>query len=197
MSEATENAKAVFLDRDGVINPLVYNPVTLVYESPNSPDDFEVYPYVKKSLELLKLSGYKTIVVSNQPSFAKGKATWENIKEIERKLYDFSVGNGCLLDDYYYCYHHPEGIVPEYSIVCKCRKPGTLLPEQAVNKYDLDKSLCYFIGDSDTDIMCGKAMGFVTVRIGSERPVSNSGAVAPDMFASDLYKAVLDIVNRR
>ena len=193
-------SKAVFLDRDGVINPMVYNPVTQAYESPHNPGDFTIFPYVKKSLELLKLSGYKIIVVSNQPSYAKGKATLENIKKIGRLLYDFSNENGGLIDDFYYCYHHPEGIVPEYTTICRCRKPGTLFLEQAVSKHDLDKSMCWFIGDSDTDIICGKAMGFRTVKITNEQsqePPGKNGAAAPDlpdMLAPDLLKAANQIL---
>jgi len=195
-------SKAVFLDRDGVINPLVYNPATQAYESPHDPGDFAVFPHVKESLELLKLSGYIIIVVSNQPSFAKGKTTLENIKEIGRLLNEFSNENGGLIDDFYYCYHHPQGIVPEYTTVRRCRKPGTLFLEQAVSKYDLDKGMCWFVGDSDTDIICGKAMGFRTVKISNEQTQesqSKNGAVAPDLpdvFAPDLLKAAKEIINR-
>ena len=66
-------SKAVFLDRDGVINPLVYNSVTSEYESPHSPEDFSIYPYVINSLKLIKEKYYKIIIISNQPSYAKGK----------------------------------------------------------------------------------------------------------------------------
>jgi len=212
--------KAVFMDRDGVINPLVYNPVTQAHESPHNPCDFTIYPYVKESLELLRSSGYKIIVVSNQPSFAKGKATLENIKEIGRLLHEFSDENGGLIDEFYYCYHHPEGIVPEYAVACRCRKPGTLFPEQAMSKHGLDKSMCWFIGDSDTDIICGKAMGFRTVKIsnaapqgplsksdaarpGAARPgaatpdAARPGAATPDAFATDLLKAANEITSRK
>ena len=182
--------KAVFLDRDGVINPLVYNMETGEYESPHYPEDFSIFTYVLKSISLLKEHGYKIIVVSNQPSYAKGKTSMENLRAIEKLLEDFSEENGKLIDKFYYCYHHPDGIVPEYSGKCECRKPGTLFLEDAVKKFNLDAATCCFIGDQDTDIKCGKAMGMRTVKINNKHSSKKSGAEKPDRFAANLLEAV-------
>jgi D-glycero-D-manno-heptose 1,7-bisphosphate phosphatase len=186
--------KAVFLDRDGVINPLVYNINTGEYESPNYPEEFSIYSYVLKSLKLIKENKFKIIIVSNQPSYAKGKASLENIRAIEKLLFDFSVENGGLVDEFYYCYHHPEGIIPEYAISCRCRKPNTLFPEKAVEKFNLDKANCYFVGDQDADIKCGKTMGFKTVKINNVHSAHKSGRETPDIFAADLYEAALQVI---
>jgi D-glycero-D-manno-heptose 1,7-bisphosphate phosphatase len=186
--------KAVFLDRDGVINPLVYNPGTLEYESPHYPEDFSVYPYVLKSLRILRQHGFKVIVVSNQPSYAKGKTSLENIKVIAGLLQDFSDEEGGLIDAFYYCYHHPGGVVSEYSRVCDCRKPNTLFVEQSIKRFDLDRSLCYFVGDQDTDVRCGKNANITAVKINNKHSRKKSGAEQPDFFAENLYDAVLKIV---
>jgi len=186
-------SKAIFLDRDGVINPLVYNPSTSEYESPHYPEDFSLYTYVLKSLKLIKKQGFKVFIISNQPSYAKGKATLENIRTIERLLFDFSVENGGLIDEFYYCYHHPNGIVPEYTISCRCRKPNTLFVEKALGEFYLDKGKCCFVGDQDTDIECGKAMGFYTVKINNKHSINKSGLVTPDDFAANLYEAAMKI----
>ena len=105
--------KAIFLDRGGVINSLVYNFNTQEYESPHCPKDFSMYTYVQEPLKLFKEHGFKIIVVSNQPSYAIGKTSLENIKAIEQLLLDFSAENGKLIDDFYYCYHHPEQDIKE------------------------------------------------------------------------------------
>ena len=192
--------KAVFLDRDGVINPLVYNQSTTEYESPHCPEDFSIYTHVLKSLKLCKEHGFKLIVVSNQPSFAKGKTTLENIQAIEGLLTAFSEENGRLIDAYYYCYHHPDGVVPEYKGFCRCRKPGTLFLEQAVERFALDKSGCFFVGDQDTDIQCGKAMGIYTIKINNRHSKRKSGVQTPDEFAEDLFDAaskMVAIINSR
>jgi D-glycero-D-manno-heptose 1,7-bisphosphate phosphatase len=185
--------KAVFLDRDGVINPLVYNVETGEYESPHYPEDFSIYTYALKSLKLLKEHGYKNIIVSNQPSYAKGKTSLENIKAIENLLYTFSEENGCLIDEYYYCYHHPDGIIPEYTQKCLCRKPGTLFLKKAIDEYDLDVRECYFIGDQDTDIKCGNSMGLCTIKINNKHSIKKSGVEAPNYTVSNLFEAAMKI----
>ena len=183
----------MFLDRDGVINPLVYNLETSEYESPHYPEDFSIYPYVLKSLRLFKEHGFKIIVISNQPSYAKGKTTLENIKAIEKLLEDFSIENGNLIDKACYCYHHPNGIVLEYAVSCRCRKPNTLFLEKSIKSLDLDKAECYFVGDQDSDIECGKSMGLYAIKINNKHSMHKSGLIVPDDYASDLYEAALKI----
>ena len=186
--------KAVFLDRDGVINPLVYNKNTSEYESPHYPEDFSIYIYVPRALRLIKEHGYKIILISNQPSYAKGKTTLENIKKIEELLKEYSTENGTLIDEYYYCYHHPNGIVPEYAVPCQCRKPGVLFLENAVEKFDLDIKNCFFIGDQDSDIKCGKTMGCKTIKINNKHSMSKGSKEEPDCFAANLYEAAVKII---
>ena len=165
--------KAVFLDRDGVINPLVYNLNTKCYESPKVPEDFSVFTYTARALRLLKDNGFRNIVVSNQPDYAKGKATKENLNLITELLLNWSIENDYLIDEFYYCYHHPNGIVPEYTCDCKCRKPGTLFVEQAIKKYGLDRLRCIFVGDRKTDIQCAEKAKLRSVRILSPHPQDN------------------------
>jgi D-glycero-D-manno-heptose 1,7-bisphosphate phosphatase len=164
--------KAVFLDRDGVINRLVFNDKTNAYESPKQPCDFEIFDNTAHALALLKNCGYRNIVVSNQPDFAKGKAAMTDLLAIADMLTAFSERNGGLLDESYYCYHHPNGIVPELTQICRCRKPGTLFVEQAIAKFDLDRSLCFFIGDRKTDMQCGQNAGLRTLLIQSKQSPS-------------------------
>jgi len=188
--------KAVFLDRDGVINPPVYNPETSEYESPHYPEDYSIYPVVLKSLKKLIAGNYRLFIVSNQPSYAKGKATLENLKAIEKLLADYFKENGIIIDEYYYCYHHPNGVVDGYSGECKCRKPGTLFLEDAIERYGLIAEGCWFVGDRDTDITCGKAMGMRTIQIKNKNVGDKAGNEAPDGFASDIYEAAKIIIGR-
>ena len=188
--------KAVFLDRDGVINPLVYNLATCEYESPNAPEEYSVYPWLLKSLRMLKQRGFLLFVISNQPSFAKGKTSLENIKAIEKLLQGYVEENGCIIDGYYYCYHHPEGIVPGYGGPCGCRKPGTLFLLKAQDEFDLCFKECYFIGDQDTDIMCGKAVGMETIKIENKHSAQKSGREEPGSYAANLYEAAKIIASK-
>jgi len=188
--------KAVFLDRDGVINPPVYNPETSEFESPHSPEDYSVYPMVIKAMKLLAENRYRLFIVSNQPSYAKGKTTLENLHAIEQVLSDHLSENGIFPDGFYYCYHHPDGVVAEYSIQCRCRKPGTLFLEDATERFGLITGDCWFVGDRDTDVACGKAMGMKTVQIKNKYAGKNAGNEVPDEYARDVYEAALIITGR-
>lgn len=189
--------KATFLDRDGVLNPLVYNLETGEYESPHYPEDFSIYPYVAPALKQLLEAGFLLFLVSNQPSYAKGKTTLENIKNIQLQFEEYLAYEGIEFQEFYYCYHHPQGIVPEYSIQCRCRKPGTQFLEEAQLRYELDLQNSWFIGDQDTDVECGQLMGIRTVLIqnkhSSKKRVKNGSAFT----ANNLGEAVQIVCEKR
>lgn len=186
--------RAVFLDRDGVMNPLIYNMATGEYESPHEPDDFSVYTYLLKSLRLLRNQGFNIFLISNQPSYAKGKTSLENIKAIENMLKTYVEENGEFIDGYYYCYHHPEGCVPDYSVSCDCRKPGIRFLLDAARAYDLDLASCFFVGDQDTDIQCGKSANMKTIKICNKHSLDKSGEIEPDAFVLNIYEAAERII---
>lgn len=185
--------KAVFLDRDGVINRLVFNPDTGQYESPHHVRDLVVNPRVYQSLKSLMKENFLLFLVSNQPSYAKGKTTLENIREIHGELHKQLAGNGILFAEYYYCYHHPEGIVPEYSGTCDCRKPSPYFLLKAREKYQLDFNQSWMVGDQDTDIMCGQRCGVKTILVENEHSTSKRGRSQPDFTVPDLDEAVRTI----
>jgi D-glycero-D-manno-heptose 1,7-bisphosphate phosphatase len=134
--------KAVFLDRDGVINETVYRPEKDISE-PHHIDEFRIIPHVPEALQRLKAAGYKLIVISNQPSVAWGYTGEELLKEID----DVMLGLG--IDGIYYCKHGPkEG--------CSCRKPKPGLIEQAAKDHNIDISQSHLVGDRLVDIQTGK-----------------------------------------
>lgn len=182
--------KAVFLDRDGVVNPLVFNQKTCVYESPKSVEEFRMFPYVPEALRKLKASGYLTFIVSNQPDAAKGKAKMEDLQKIEQSFAEFCLQHGGLIDKFYYCHHHPNGVVPEYTQICRCRKPGTLFLEQARDNFQVCLSESYLIGDRESDILCGINAGCKTIRIIPEHGQENSEYSRADTCVSNLLEAV-------
>jgi D-glycero-D-manno-heptose 1,7-bisphosphate phosphatase len=176
-------SRAVFLDRDGVINPLAYNSVTGEYDSPHCLEDFVPYPYAKEAIRSLKEAGFFVIVVSNQPGHAKGKVSLEVLTAIERQL-DGWVDKTC------FCHHHPNGIVPEYTGACECRKPGTLFLQAAAHEFGLDPAQCWFVGDRDTDTECGRRFGCRTVKVNYPPSAKHSGTVEADYYCVDLQEAV-------
>jgi D-glycero-D-manno-heptose 1,7-bisphosphate phosphatase len=185
--------RAVFLDRDGVINELVMNPGTGEYEPPHSPEDLSVFPYVIDSLHILLNAGFVLFLISNQPDFAKGKTTMENIRAVQTRLNEIFEDSGIHFQEYCYCYHHPDGIEPEYSISCECRKPKPYFIIRSAKKYHLDLHRSWMIGDRDSDIVCGKAAGTRTIAIEYKYSIPHRGKSCPDFIAANLNESV-DII---
>ncbi len=185
-------AKAVFLDRDGVINPNTFNKNTGECESPYYPEDFELFPWSLQSLRNLQEYKFKLFLISNQPAYAKGKASLENLKAIQDKFHAILMKNSIQFAEYYYCYHHPQGIVPELSIECNCRKPGTFFLEEAKKKYSLDMSSSWIIGDRGADVICGQRAGVKTIMIINQKDMrrENTKRIKPNYKAKNLLKAV-------
>lgn len=181
---------AIFLDRDGVINSLVLNPKTNEYEAPANQNDFKLFPYVIEALKELQSLDYKLFLISNQPDYAKGKTTLENLCLVHNKLDSILKENNIIFTEYYYCYHHPEGIIPEYSLKCKCRKPGNLFLTQAQAKYNLEFPKSWMIGDSDVDIFCGQSVKARTILVKTRESAHRTGKSTPEYIVNNLQEAI-------
>lgn len=190
--------RGVFLDRDGVINPNVFNKATGEWDSPHHPKDFELFPWSIESLNQLQEKKFKLFLISNQPSYAKGKTSLENIKSVHEKFHSILMDNQIYFNEYYYCYHHPQGVVPELSVECRCRKPGIFFLSEAEKKYSLDMSLSWLIGDRDSDIICGEKAGVRTIMILSQEEQQAKKTVEsnPDFIAANLLEAANIIIQK-
>jgi D-glycero-D-manno-heptose 1,7-bisphosphate phosphatase len=189
MGSGTVMRRAVFLDRDGVINRLFFNCQTGEYESPLVAADLEIYPWVLESLYNIKEMGFLLFLVSNQPSFAKGKTSLENLKEIHARLHELLTENGIYFTEYYYCFHHPNGIVPEMTCICQCRKPSPFFLKKAEAEYRLNLHESWFIGDQDSDIYCGQSCGLKTILIEEGCSENKRGESVPSFRSQDLKEA--------
>lgn len=147
--------KAIFLDRDGTINKYVGFLRNI--------DDFELIDGVTEAIRRINQSGYLAIVVTNQPVIARGEVTWEELREIHKKMETLLGKDGAYIDGIYICPHHPdkgfEGERPEYKFDCDCRKPKPGLLLQAAHDFNIDLSQSIMIGDSDRDVEAGKNAG--------------------------------------
>jgi D-glycero-D-manno-heptose 1,7-bisphosphate phosphatase len=187
--------KAVFLDRDGVLNELVLNHVTGEYEPPHSPDDLILFPYMIESLRVLQDADFELFLVSNQPDYAKGKTTLENIYAVHERFDHILKMDGIHFREYYYCYHHPNGIVPEYSVSCECRKPKPYFLLKAAQDYCINLKNSWLIGDRDSDIECGKVAGTRTIMVEEPHSSGLRGSSHPDNRAANLKDALTIILH--
>lgn len=147
--------RAVFLDRDGTIN--VYKGFL------TSIDDFELIAGVSEAIKKLNESRYLVIVVTNQPVIARGECSYEELDSIHAKMETLLGMDGAYIDGLFYCPHHPDkgfdGEVPELKIECNCRKPKPGLFFMAAEKYNIDISKSYMIGDDMRDMQAGQNAG--------------------------------------
>jgi D-glycero-D-manno-heptose 1,7-bisphosphate phosphatase len=189
--------RAVFLDRDGVLNYNVINSETGDWESPHKPEDLKLFPWTIKSLQKLQRLEFRLFLVSNQPSYAKGKTSLENIQKIQEAMHTILTSNNILFTEYFYCYHHPQGIMPEVSKNCDCRKPGAKFLVDTQARYQLDMPNSWMIGDRDSDIFCGQKAGTKTIMIRNQEEFNSQKAdkSSPDFTVDDLAEAVKIIVN--
>ena len=162
-------SKAAFLDRDGVLNELVYFEEAGIVDSPFHEDQLRLLPGVAEALCLLRETGFETVVISNQPVVAKGHCHRVRLDGITRRLHDLLAREGARLDAVYYCLHHPEAKLRELRVNCECRKPKPGLLQRAAVERGLDLSRSVFIGDSITDVLAGRAAGCRTALLGRVR----------------------------
>lgn len=187
--------KAVFLDRDGVLNALVYRPEEDLWDSPYSLEEFQTLPGGAEAVKILKELQFLVIVVSNQPGVAKGKCRPELLNMMDREIQRELGQQGASLDGIYYCLHHPSGIVEPYGRVCDCRKPKPGLLFKAAQEHDIDLSGSYLVGDRMVDLEAGQAAGCRTILI-DKSPAggfNSTHRVEPDWIAEDLVKAARKI----
>ena len=143
--------KAVFLDRDGVLNRVIvrdgkpYPPASLA--------ELEILPDVPEALAALKKHGFLLLVVTNQPDVARGKQRRVVVESMHAALQ-----TALPIDDFFVCYH-------DDADACDCRKPKPGLLLQAVDKYKLELNTCYLIGDRWRDIEAAQAAGCATAWI--------------------------------
>jgi histidinol-phosphate phosphatase family protein len=139
---------AIFLDRDGTIN-IENGYIT-------SPEQLDLLPGAATAIKQLTNSGWCVFVVTNQPVIARGEASTEQLRAIHYRLDQLLAQHGAYIDDLVYCPHHPDsgfrGEVSALKLNCLCRKPGTLMIDQLIEKYHIDRSLSWFIGDTTVDI---------------------------------------------
>ena len=180
--------KAIFLDRDGVIN----KDVGWLYKI----KDITILDGVPEAIKNLKEKNFFLVVISNQPVIARGLATEEKIKEINNtinKRLHKKIETG--IGRFYFCPHHPNADLSEYRKSCDCRKPLPGMILQASKDYDLDLRQSWMIGDRISDIIAGKSVGCKTVLIKSEKNYEKIEGVEydlntePDFKAGDLFEA--------
>ncbi len=186
----------VILDRDGVLNELVVRPGYGGGESPLSSAEVRLVGGVTDSLKQLRAAGYLLACVTNQPSAAKCLASIDEVHAVHQTVFDLLRADGVVFDAVQLCPHHPQALRPELRGPCSCRKPAPGMLLEVLNHLDAAAAASWMIGDTDSDVLAGRAAGVRTVLV--HNPASShkqSGRVHPDYSVADLNEAVPVIIN--
>jgi len=175
---SSKNRKAVFLDRDGIINKVFIREGKIC--SPRTMNEFEWVDDINEAIKRFKDNGFKIIVVTNQPDVARGKIAKEILTAMTDLIYTTLTVDAVLV-----CPH-------DDADGCNCRKPSPGLILEASRQWDVDCRKSFMIGDSWKDMDAGKAAGCTTILIDQ---YYNQGAKG-DHHVKDLKEAVEIIVNR-
>lgn len=178
---------AIFLDRDGTIN----KKNGLICRE----DQFELEPCACEAIRRINDSGYLAIVITNQPVVARGLCEIEDVERIHKKMETLLGQNGTFFDAIYFCPHHPDKGYPEenaaYKIPCTCRKPNTGMIEAAAERFNIDLSQSWMIGDGRIDVQTGINAGTRTALVlTGDAGKDGKFQVEPDFTAENLLKAV-------
>jgi D,D-heptose 1,7-bisphosphate phosphatase len=193
VGRAATPVPVVFLDRDGTLNA----------ENGHirSPDQLRLLPNVPQALRLMRETGYRLVVLTNQPVIARGEATEADLAAIHRKL-EWELGlESAYLDAILHCPHHPDSGFPgersELKVICHCRKPATGLLNMASAQFPIDVTRSWMIGDTTIDMELARRAGLrsILVQTGSAGRDGKFPAATPDFSATGLMEAAEIIAN--
>lgn len=193
--------KAIFVDRDGVINEMVYIKEHGYVDTPSTPQQFKIIKGVTEAITKAKKMGYEIIIISNQPGIAKGYYSKKTFDAIRKKMHMILKRSKAKIDDEFYCLHHPNAKLIEYKKRCTCRKPGIGLLKMAIRKHDLDITSSFFIGDGIVDMEAAKKVGCRSIFIGNVNATITElfkrKKINPDYVARNLLDAVNFITSKK
>jgi len=160
--------KALFLDRDGVINKKGKSYYI------HREEDFEFNKGIFDALKTFADKGYKIIIITNQGGIAKGLYTEEDTRELHGYMVEQFAREGIKITAVYFCPHHPD--IEE----CNCRKPGNQLFEQAISDFEIDRNSSLMIGDSEIDIEAARRSGIKGILVEPNSDLTTIHGLIPE-----------------
>ena len=148
---STEKKPAAFLDRDGVIN--------LDDAYVGTRERLRWMPGIAPAIRALNEAGYYVFVFTNQSGVARGFFSEDDVRTLHSWMRDELLREGARIDDFRYCPHHPDGVIPAYTRECDWRKPQAGMVLDLMKHWPVDRERSFVIGDKQRDLDAGKAAG--------------------------------------
>lgn len=184
--------RALFCDRDGVVNELVYYPSHDEWEAPRDVTDLRMREGAAAALREANARGWLVFLITNQPSYAKGKCPLEALQRVHARVLELLASENVKITEAFVCYHHPTSPISGFGS-CECRKPSPWFIRQAASRHDLDLGRSWMAGDQDTDIETGRRAGCRTALIEYEHSKAKRGSLEADLVCADLAAVVHQI----
>ncbi len=174
--------KAIFLDRDGVIN----DDRGYIYKI----EHYKFISGVFEALQLLQKHNYKIFIVTNQGGIGKNYYSQDDYQILTNWIKQQLKKNNLEITQIYHCPHHPEAVIERYKVVCDCRKPKPGMLLQAAKEHNILLSSSFMIGDCTTDIQAGKSAGCKTILVKTGYGGSDKIClIKPDYISENLLQA--------
>lgn len=145
--------KAIFLDRDGVINKKKSDHVKSV-------EEFQIFPFAIEAIKKINQLGFLVIIITNQSAINRGLMTHHDLDTIHQELQKSLKKNSGYVDAFYYCPHRSDEN-------CTCRKPKSGLIKKAIDDFGINIENSWVIGDSEIDMEAGKSINCKTLKVDS------------------------------
>tara|TARA_B100000949_G_C14276579_1_gene449779 strand:- start:1069 stop:1566 length:498 start_codon:yes stop_codon:yes gene_type:complete len=146
-----EKRRAIFLDRDGVINKKRDDYVKSI-------DELEIFPFVASTIKKLNNANFKVIVITNQSAINRNIITHKKVEQIHLTIQNYLKKNQSFIDAFYYCPHRPDE-----NCICRKPKPGLLI--KAIQDFKINPKESWMIGDSNSDLESGRLVGCNVMKI--------------------------------
>ncbi len=168
--------RALFLDRDGVLDELVFYESSGEWEAPRVVEDVRMIDGAAAALERFVDAGWMLFLITNQPNVAKGKASRADVERVHKavmRALNVPVAHSFI------CFHQADD-------ACACRKPKPFFLHKAQTAFGVDLAQSWMVGDQDSDLLCGRAAGCKVALIEHRGSEHKRGNVEPDLRVRDL-----------
>ena len=177
--------RALFLDRDGIVDELVFYDSSGEWEAPRRVEDVRMIGGAAAALHQFAEAGWLLFFITNQPNVAKGKASRAGVEAVhDSVIRELAVP----VARSYLCFHQAEDR-------CECRKPSPYFLREAAREFDVNIAESWMVGDQDSDLLCGRAAGCKVALIEHRGSEHKRGNVEPDLRVRDLEELATVILS--